>query len=491
MLIDFMFGSCRNGVPFTFQAYQGAGGIFGIVRDYLSKQLRLAHENAGDLRLLLIALVKSYGVKAQRSSQELAAVTGLEVARCEEQLERLIDLRLARHFSGLYEVSHDFLAKMITEELVDSGEREFKRFRELLSSRATAFASTSSRLTIEEVLFLYKHRQRIILSEAEGSLVLCTWINDDVPGFFWIKDLDRGFVERQLATYDRTELDTEQQFRMARLKCFFNLPLDIDDYVCITKIYMRAQEAGRMLARLGDQVPASVALLGLRSRQSVVRSACKKILGDHVQRGRWDVVETLRASQVKAYFSLFFALSASDAIPTCAETRNRSLSEFRRLQLIARATSVSTAVDALKSLRRSRPRIAAAHFGEAICAIKQGRCARVLRAIANSSRKKADPLISATNTIVRDEDFKELVSLYVGLNEAEVDTVQTPAVSGKAESVASAIRQLMTIEVIAHVAPCRVQARQGRERPWRVRRMASKARIARLRAVSTTDRMSA
>ena len=45
--------------------------------------------------------------------------------------------------------------------------------------------------------------------------------------------------------------------------------------------------------------------------------------------------------------------------------------------------------------------------------------------------------------------------------------------------------------VIAHVPRCRVQATQGRERPWRVRRMASMAWTDRLRAVSTTDRMSA
>jgi hypothetical protein len=184
MLIDFMFSSHPEEEPFTFQIYQKAGAISGIVRDYLSKQLRLAQDDAGELRLLLIALVKSYGVKAQRSLQELAADTGLEVTHCEAQLERLIDLRLARHISGRYEVSHDFLAKIITEELVDSEEREFKRFRELLSSRATAFANTSSRLTVQEVLFLYKHKRRLIYSNLEAILIVDTWIKDDVPGAF-------------------------------------------------------------------------------------------------------------------------------------------------------------------------------------------------------------------------------------------------------------------------------------------------------------------
>ena len=56
MLIDFMFSSRGVGEPFTFQVYQKAGAIFGIVRDYLSKQLRLAQDDTGELRLLLIAL---------------------------------------------------------------------------------------------------------------------------------------------------------------------------------------------------------------------------------------------------------------------------------------------------------------------------------------------------------------------------------------------------------------------------------------------------
>jgi len=285
MLIDFMFSSRREGEPFTFNIYQKAGAIFGVVRDYLSKQLRLAQDDAGELRLLLIALVKSYGVKAQRSLQELAADTGLEFTRCEAQLERLIDLRLARHISGRYEVSHDFLAKIITEELVDSEEREFKRFRELLSSRATAFANTLSRLTVEEMLFLYKHKRRIIYSNLEAILIIDTWIKDDVPGLFWIKDFDRGIVERQLVTYDNADFDPEQRFRIARLKWLFSIALNNDDYIAMTKIYKGAQEAARMLVSLRDQVPANVALLGLKSRQGTIRSACSEILRRRLENG--------------------------------------------------------------------------------------------------------------------------------------------------------------------------------------------------------------
>jgi hypothetical protein len=278
MLIEYMFSSTRAGEAFTFQAYQKADGIFGIVRDYLSKQLSDAQDDAGELRLVLIALVKSYGVKAQRSLKELTAETGLDVARCDVLLERLIDRRLVRHISGQYEVSHDFLAKIIMEKLVDSEEREFKRFRELLSSRAAAFVNTTNRLTVEEVLFLYKRRQRIAHNSAEAILIIDTWIKDDVPGLFWIKEFDKNLVERHLATYESANLEREQRFKIVILKYLFALPINNDDCLAMLKIYRGAQQAADILIALGDHVPTSVALLGLRKRQSAIKSACGEIL---------------------------------------------------------------------------------------------------------------------------------------------------------------------------------------------------------------------
>jgi hypothetical protein len=451
MFIDFMFSSRGQGEPFTFQAYQKAGRIFEIVHHYLSKQLRLAQDDAGDLRLLLIALVKSYGVKAQRSLQELVADTGLEPAHCEAQLERLIDLRLARHISGRYEVSHDFLAKIITEELVDSEEREFKRFRELLSSRATAFASTSSRLTVEEVLFLYKHKRRIIYSNLEAILIIDTWIKEDVPGLFWIKDFDKKIVEQRLAIYDGIDLDPEQRFRIARLKWLFGVSLDDNDYLAIINIWKGANEAARMLMRLREQVPASVALVGLGGRQSAIRNACGEVLTTRARNCEWHIVASLRRSQRKSHFSLFFELAIDPSIPTPEAERERSLIEFRRLQQIMRPPSNQTLEGTVSALRSMRPRRASVLFGEAVLAIRQGRIERLLKKIATSSSKRALPLIIAAETTVSDAEFEGLLQLYITLNKVEIDSERTPAVSSKAGELARVIRRLTSIQRIAEL----------------------------------------
>jgi hypothetical protein len=443
MLIDFMFSSRNASEPFTFQGYQKAGAIFGVVRAYLSKQLRFAEDDAGELRLLLIALVKSYGVKAQRSLQELAADTGLEPERCQILLERLIGLRLARHISGQYEVSHDFLAKKITEELVDSEEREFKRFRELLSSRATAFTNTSNRLTVEEVLFLYKYKSRIIYNDLEVALIIETWVKDDVPGLFWIKDFDRRLVERCLASYRNFDFDPEQRLRIMRLKSLFSVPFDNNDYLALTKMWKGAHQAARLLVHLRGEVATNIALSGLRSRQGAIRNACAEILTTQVRSGQWHIVNILWSSNIKSYFTLFFEMAIDTSIDEPNGHRDRALMEFQTLQLIARTPLNHKTVD-LGSLKAMRPRRASLIFAETVNAIRSKRIGGVVRSVAASSRKRAQAIILATETIQADADYERLLNLYAKLNQTEIDSRKTPSTSWKAEDVARVIRRLAT-----------------------------------------------
>jgi hypothetical protein len=255
-------------------------------------------------------------------------------------------------------------------------------------------------------------------------------------------------VERHLATYDNAD-EPEQRFRIARLKRLFSIALGNDDYIAMTKIYKGAQEAARMLMCLRDQVPANIALLGLKRRQSAIRSACNEILRRQLEKGKWDVVKALYGSKRRSYFSFFFELVIAPLIPTPNEDHERSLTEFRRLQLVARPPLDQTPESARATLRSMRPRHASVAFGETAVAIRRGRIGRVLRAIATSSRKRAQPMIIATETALSDAEFEELLQLYVKLNETEIDSAKTPSVSGKAEDLARVIRHLATVQRVA------------------------------------------
>jgi hypothetical protein len=133
MLIDHVWSMKNVADPYSMKDYRQAGGISGIIGSYLQRQLRYARDEKGYIRTVLVSLVRSYGVKAQKSMDEIMAETGLSRTECERCLEILIDLRLVRPIDDLYEVSHDFVAQKIMTELADQGEREFKRYRELLS----------------------------------------------------------------------------------------------------------------------------------------------------------------------------------------------------------------------------------------------------------------------------------------------------------------------------------------------------------------------
>lgn len=448
MLLDCIWHSQNaDGVRrFSAAAYETAGGIVGIINRYLSQQLQYANDATGQLRLLLIALVKSYGVKAQRTLQELAADTGIDTAQCEAHLERLIDFRLVRHISDRYEVSHDFLAKMILDKLVDLEEREFKRFRELLSSRAVAFTSTSNRLSIEEVLFLYKYRQRVALTAQEAALVLDTWIMEDVPGLFWIKDFDANTVDNQLrmANYQTSSLEPEQAYSIAFLKTSFRLGFTEDDFLALLRIYKIASEAARMIRHHGRTVPARAILFGLRNWRVEIRDACFDVVVGRMQDGDFRLLNALRNRRANAYADAYFRLALDARISTAPIDidAGKELLEFAHLQRIARAESPRSAKRNLKLLSAMRPTERARHFGRALAKIRSGHTDEIIAAIRRSSALESRPYIAALATVTGRENFDKVLALAVSLNRLEKDRDLTPAICDKLRGLGEVIRRL-------------------------------------------------
>ena len=122
----------------------------------------------------------------RRSYLRFPQTPALREKGCDQAIEKLIDLRLVRHIPPYYEISHDFIARRIANDLVDSEEREFKRFRELLTTKTAAFQTTRSLLTREEQLMLYKHRKKLLPSEEDLRLILSSWVHNGGPGLCWL-----------------------------------------------------------------------------------------------------------------------------------------------------------------------------------------------------------------------------------------------------------------------------------------------------------------
>jgi len=167
--------------------YDAVGQSKKIIADYLMDQLKYLGKKIEVGKAILITLVSSYGTKAQKTLEEISKESLLPNAKVEEVLNLLIDLRLVRSVDGTYEVAHDFLAKMITTELVSAEEREAKKFKDLLHTRAAAYELTKAGLTRAEHLHIYRLRNKILCTDNEVKLLLESYLSGNGPVWYWAR----------------------------------------------------------------------------------------------------------------------------------------------------------------------------------------------------------------------------------------------------------------------------------------------------------------
>jgi Novel STAND NTPase 1/Domain of unknown function (DUF4062) len=158
ILAETVFKEARRGETFTTSDYIKTGRLPVIAGRYLLMRLQFLGEKRELARRILVALVRSYGLKSQKTLADLAVEIGETEENIRTVLNQLVQLRMVRPIDGHYEIVHDFLAKRISEELMEVYEREVKQFRELLASKLGAFTRTGELLTKREHLYLYFYR---------------------------------------------------------------------------------------------------------------------------------------------------------------------------------------------------------------------------------------------------------------------------------------------------------------------------------------------
>jgi hypothetical protein len=225
MVIARIFEDIGDKREYNSKKYYSVGQSRKIIADYLMNQLKYLGKNIEIGKGILITLVSSYGTKAQKTLEEISTEALLPKSKVEKVLASLIDLRLVRLVNNTYEIAHDFLAKIITSELVSFEEKEAKKFRDLLVSRAAAYESTKAGLTLSEHLHIYKYRNKILITEREFRLLLRSYLSGNGPISYWAK----RYSNTKLASWTR-QFISEQPDEIA--------------------------EAGyRYLIRLGESVP--------------------------------------------------------------------------------------------------------------------------------------------------------------------------------------------------------------------------------------------
>ena len=156
-----------HGGNYSSEKYYSSGRCKRIIADFLVNQLKYLGKKIEVGKAILIALVSTFGTKAQKTLKEIIEESLMAKAEVEDVLASLVDLRLVRVVNGVYEISHDFLAKIIMTELVSLEERQAKKFKDPLASRVAAYESTKVGLASSEHLHIYKYRSNILTTDEE------------------------------------------------------------------------------------------------------------------------------------------------------------------------------------------------------------------------------------------------------------------------------------------------------------------------------------
>jgi hypothetical protein len=449
MFIDHVWRKVRDRPnSYRFEDYLAAGGMEGVTGGYLARQLAYAQDTEGRTRAVLVSLVRSYGVRAQKSLQEIASDTGIAEQECDVLLERLIDLRLVRHVRDLYEVAHDFLAHEISAKLVDLEEREFKRIRELLMSKAAAFNTTRSLLTVEELLMLFKHKERVLPSDGELRLILASWAREEGPGLYWLLSAPSSRVLELTRAEEREEdVEVEGRAMLALLRRKLSgTRLQRKDWL-LFRTYRLGVEMAALLSIEPLEVPDRVLSWALRSKHRSVRTAAFEAVAHKVASGRRKWIVDLWKSSSPFKRRPYELLSLREDLPVSLNCSSanipRPVQEFTLLQRIARSQAPPEMRASLRTLKKFRPKARTWLFARGIAMLRTRGLRPILETLSKLRANKIAILLSSVHGDLTREDFGALLEAYLHWNAKEAELSEVPSRRGRAlyEDKATAIAE--------------------------------------------------
>lgn len=443
MLISHIWLSSEKGkVKYNLKKYQEVGGMEGVIGGYLGRQLEYARDNKGHVRAVLISLVRSYGTRDQRSIEEIAADTALGRDDCEIAVEKLIDLRLVRHVGDFYEVTHDFIARRIIAELVDSEEREFKRFRELLSSKAAAYQTTQARLTSEELLILYKHRSRVVPSDQELRLLLASWIEGTGPALYWLLSaIEHKVIEWLRSEESKEELSGDEKVPIILLRRKLGESGSLTEDYSVFGGYQLSAEMSYLIEEEAPSTSKKVLMYGLRHRRAEVTEASKAAIALQITNGDFGWIEQLRNSSSLACQRAYYELVFCESVPMLDEEAAKTAAsrEFNLLKKMAVVQSPSEARQLLRQLQKARPPARSLLFGRSLALVREGRIQELIKRVRQVSKEEAALMLAGIGKEISAKLFDAVVTEYEGWNSQEKGRYERPAVYAKANAYATTI----------------------------------------------------
>jgi HEAT repeat protein len=166
-----------------------------IIAHYLLERLKEFGSREEKAKKVLICLTSSQGKKTRKSLSELSPGTGIGVEELKDIMKEMIDMRMARAAGeGEFEIIHDYLARVVDEELVQEEDRTVKFLQEQLEFYQQNYTAHKAPIISPPFLAnLYRNRKRIKINEEKYPLILCTCLNGEIGlGWYWLKDIERS-----------------------------------------------------------------------------------------------------------------------------------------------------------------------------------------------------------------------------------------------------------------------------------------------------------
>ncbi|UCH96316.1 MAG: HEAT repeat domain-containing protein [Candidatus Aminicenantes bacterium] len=175
-----------------------------IIARYLLERLKEFGSGEEKAKKVLICLTSSQGKKARKSLRELSPETGIGVEELKTIMKEMIDMRMARAAGeDEFEIIHDYLARLVDEELELAEDRTVKFLHELLESYRLIYAAHKAPIMSPPFLAnLYRYRVKIKIGEEKYLLILCTCLTKKVGlGWYWLKDIEKPQMLEMLKTH--------------------------------------------------------------------------------------------------------------------------------------------------------------------------------------------------------------------------------------------------------------------------------------------------
>ncbi len=139
-------------------------GADNVIARYLIERINEFGQQKANAEKILIFLTSSAGKKVQKSLMELSCETDIGINELKEILSKMIDLRLARAIDNeKFEIIHDYLGKIVDEELVKNEDRIIKFLNEQLTSSYQRYKEHRSPIMDFPFLAnLYENRKKIV-----------------------------------------------------------------------------------------------------------------------------------------------------------------------------------------------------------------------------------------------------------------------------------------------------------------------------------------